>query len=672
MSHHSPPPSEALADELLRRPNMPDREVTEDTIEEAYVRFIFYCNPALPLKADTKSLREAFRNPPKSGGRVFSPFKIYELSRLFYEKEIKTWTELTIRLGVEPPDPTRDESAQKIAQYGVRLKKWMNSMRVKAFFEYLMNIPNDYWTRVPTDINPLAQSVRDGVAIEDDMALRSLLPHIRPKRGRKRPESGEPSRSPAQRARLSPSSAVDDSRYSAGGPWSAHPDAAASTPGAPGQSLSPLPPGDVAQVPLMRWPRSAVTPTTRGSFWDDALEPRSAVTPSKQKLPTQRRGAKNVSSAWRPGGLDSGGKMRGRPPLNRQPLDEVPDQASPSWPSLREDSSGPAPSPQDSRTLAPITSASDASYEHTQPDNSPYPTPVPITPSQHPPPPTDGSRPARPSISLQVPERAGGSVRLATPPPPPPPPLLPPLHPASHPATILNGQGQGHEHQQAGPQQPAYTHDWKGSSSGATEPQKAEEASMADPEHEKGPGTVHTYHFETVEDRTNVDVVTTFFTRVLHEGEWSDTDGNPAENPSLDECTAIVNAVIDTMYTTAATPQSFLINLAALAGARMLMTTRAKCTRLGAEEDSAGYKFEWEYRFGKYKAPFNMVQSVQHCMWKRPEPGEDPDGGHSALSAQDWQKKYARLLDMLKDRDKELLQLRTGLTDVLRQSSSSR
>ncbi len=105
------------------RPPLPDRAVTPETIEDAYVDFIYHCNPALPLDtADTQSLREAFRNPPRSGGKVFEPFFIYQLVRRFYDKEIKTWTELTIKLGVEPPDPSKDESAQKIAQYGVRLK----------------------------------------------------------------------------------------------------------------------------------------------------------------------------------------------------------------------------------------------------------------------------------------------------------------------------------------------------------------------------------------------------------------------------------------------------------------------------------------------------------------------------------------------------------------------
>jgi hypothetical protein len=67
-------------------------------------------------------LREAFRNPPRSGGKSFCTFAIYELVRKFYNGDIRTWTELTTKLGVEPPDPNKEESAQKVAQYGVRLK----------------------------------------------------------------------------------------------------------------------------------------------------------------------------------------------------------------------------------------------------------------------------------------------------------------------------------------------------------------------------------------------------------------------------------------------------------------------------------------------------------------------------------------------------------------------
>ena len=104
------------------RPILPDRNVSADTIEEAYVSFIFYCNPAVPLDTDTAALREAFRTPPKSGGKSFSTFTLFDLVRRFESKEIKTWAELALRLGVEPPDQDKGQSSQKIQQYAVRLK----------------------------------------------------------------------------------------------------------------------------------------------------------------------------------------------------------------------------------------------------------------------------------------------------------------------------------------------------------------------------------------------------------------------------------------------------------------------------------------------------------------------------------------------------------------------
>src|SRR6478735_11220729 len=125
----------------------------------------------------------------------------------------------------------------------------MNSMHVKAFFEYLMDIPNDYWTKIPTDSNPTSQPIRDGVALEDDMALRALFPHIRPKRGRKRPVDDDTATSPAQRSHLAPSSAVE----AVSGPMSMSLSADPTR-----LSAAPWTPSDASQqTPLFRWPQSA-------------------------------------------------------------------------------------------------------------------------------------------------------------------------------------------------------------------------------------------------------------------------------------------------------------------------------------------------------------------------------------------------------------------------------
>jgi hypothetical protein len=96
--------------------------VNRATIDDAYVAFIFYCNPGVAPETDSATLREAFRTPPKSGGKSFSTFALFGLIKKLETKELKTWAELALQLGVEPPDQEKGQSSQKIQQYAVRLK----------------------------------------------------------------------------------------------------------------------------------------------------------------------------------------------------------------------------------------------------------------------------------------------------------------------------------------------------------------------------------------------------------------------------------------------------------------------------------------------------------------------------------------------------------------------
>jgi len=104
--------------------SLPDKRVTNETLDDAYVAFILYCNPSVPLDCDTAELRKVFRQPPKSDGKTFSTYHLLELIEKFERKDIKTWTKLAIELGVER---TPDSSAQKVQQYAVRLKVAINS-----------------------------------------------------------------------------------------------------------------------------------------------------------------------------------------------------------------------------------------------------------------------------------------------------------------------------------------------------------------------------------------------------------------------------------------------------------------------------------------------------------------------------------------------------------------
>jgi len=102
--------------------SLPSKDVNEQTIDDAYVQFILYCNPSIPSDVDTTELRKGFRAPPKSDGNSFNPFTLFGLLQRLENKDIKTWTQLVIELGVELPDPEKNQSTQKVQQYAVRLK----------------------------------------------------------------------------------------------------------------------------------------------------------------------------------------------------------------------------------------------------------------------------------------------------------------------------------------------------------------------------------------------------------------------------------------------------------------------------------------------------------------------------------------------------------------------
>ena len=101
---------------------LPSREIDDDSIDDAYVQFILYCNPSIPESVDTSALKKGFRIPPKSDGKTFSPYTLFGLISRLETKDIKTWTQLVIELGVEPPDAAKNQSSQKVQQYAVRLK----------------------------------------------------------------------------------------------------------------------------------------------------------------------------------------------------------------------------------------------------------------------------------------------------------------------------------------------------------------------------------------------------------------------------------------------------------------------------------------------------------------------------------------------------------------------
>ncbi|KAJ5456287.1 hypothetical protein N7530_011561 [Penicillium desertorum] len=399
---------------------LPSRDITDETIDDAYVAFILYCNPNVPSSVDTSDLRKTFRCLPRSDGKSFNIFTLYGLIRKrLQNEELKTWIQLAIELGVEPPDIEKKQSTQKVQQYTVRLKRWMRAMHIDAFFEYCMGLPHSYYTQLPPS-GPFVSESRDGVLLEEDLALRALVPQWKPKRGRKRVEDryieedraikrpqldtsvGSVQQGSFQSHSVTfPQSAIPFSAFpddmEPNDPWTAatssYPNG--SGPDQPSQDTRwRLPDRDASPA---NYPQSAIIPRSHlPSDVHMSAEPRSAVTPSTgEKSRSRRRHGPAVSSAWPNSNGLSAGKGRGRPP-NRG-------SSSGSFSTFQVN-----PSQESSQAPNPNNQPPSFALERNPPQI--FQTPP------HNQPPTSISQGRPNKLQLQVPQHSGAPVRLATPP----------------------------------------------------------------------------------------------------------------------------------------------------------------------------------------------------------------------------------------------------------------
>jgi len=286
-------------------------------------------------------------------------------------------------------------------------------MHVDAFFEFCLGHPHPYYTQRPAT-NALVSDSRDGVPLEEDLALRALVPQWKPKRGRKRAEDKEDDEKPAKRPQLDTSVGIlhggSFQPHSAAFPqsaipFSAFPDEVEShDPWMTATSAFPADAPNAQQGHDTRWralerdaspanyPQSAIIP--RGHHPSDvflAAEPRSAITPPPgDKARSRRRHGPAVSSAWPSSNGSSTGKARGRPP-NRGtvsgPFSSFPVNPARDESSHRENSARPA-------SAAGLDQNSFGQFQ----------SPIPF----------QSGKPGK--LQLQVPQNTGAPVRLATPP----------------------------------------------------------------------------------------------------------------------------------------------------------------------------------------------------------------------------------------------------------------
>ncbi len=643
--------------------SLPARTVTAERFDEAYAEFILYCNPTIPSDTDTTELKQIFRAPPKSDGKNFNIFTLFELIRKLELKEIKTWAQLALDLGVEPPALDKGQSAQKVQQYAVSLKvsdgctsfpvmnthtiyhflsssssihppksasaklpqRWMHAMHVDAFFEYLLNKTHVYWTQISSADDLASGSMRDGVAPEEDLALRALLPETRPKRGRRKAEDRDDSdlgKSPSQRPRLASPTLSDDFMITRSGllpdttpptAHPAHPDFQSFNDKIPPWSATePMPatfkwpPAGSMHTSFSAYPQSAITPRTQ--LWNDAEEPRSAITPKSR---SRRRHGSAVSSAWPSNGNSSSGKIRGRPPSNRSVTDG-PFSTFPANPASRDI---PSMNLQETPTATPVAGKSDMPHF--------FPSSVSANP------PNTQQMTGRPSrLQLQVPQRQGGNVRLATPPPPP--------------VVLVNG---------------------KDNTSMELDPSQNTNNGIM--EYFNSPGDHYltfgnyvsfAFHQNEDTDRTNMDALESHFLCEILAAEWFDSTGAETERCSIGQADKICKQVIKNLQAESSSTEAFLINLSALAGGPLM--TRLKMTKF-ERGSTVDYDCCWKMRFGSTEGTFTIRATVDHGV---EQVALAPEGENSEAT---WKQKYLELQQQIRERDKTVGRLKRGVLDAL-------
>jgi hypothetical protein len=268
---------------------------------------------------------------------------------------------------------------------------------------------------------------------------------------------------------------------------------------------------------------------------------------------------------------------------------------------------------------------------------------------------------AKPSrLYLQVPERVGGAVRLATPPP----------------TVLVNGESETSQ---------PFDIDALRSPGTAPIMDSLHNAGLDDhfhhdilPSSDHGmnqkdtspgnqlPAVDMSFRSESSDDRTNIAELEFLFIYTMIGADWFDQKGQPIETCTLDEADQIVKQVIRNLREEATSKETFLINLAALAGGEFLRTpwNHLKMTRLEGDEKSKIFIAKWVLKFGAVEGTFDIKINVP----QKPCPVENKvsdDASADETPSDDWKKRYIELRHRLKERDEKVKELRKTVLNAL-------
>lgn len=119
-------------------------------------------------------------------------------------------------------------------------------------------------------------------------------------------------------------------------------------------------------------------------------------------------------------------------------------------------------------------------------------------------------------------------------------------------------------------------------------------------------------------DHTHKREMESFFVHEIIAGSWLSSKGEPIPSCDVDEAWGLAQTVIESLIKAAATKEASLINLATLAGGRLLMPRGGlRITRLESEQPGQNrYSCDWQLQYGDIRGSFSMQETVLDEKWK--------------------------------------------------------
>lgn len=119
-------------------------------------------------------------------------------------------------------------------------------------------------------------------------------------------------------------------------------------------------------------------------------------------------------------------------------------------------------------------------------------------------------------------------------------------------------------------------------------------------------------------NHTNKYEMESLFVHQILGGDWFSYNGEAIPPCSVEEAWGLAQTVVENLLKAAATKEAFLINLAALAGGKLLMPANGlKVTRLEAEPGQTRYSCDWQLQYGDICGSFSMKETVLDEKWKK-------------------------------------------------------